>query len=144
MTSRKFSAYALFVKNTSLSALRSALCANAIFSILTGIPLVFATHLSTATLGFKSAILLKLFGLSLLAHAVILFWAQKQDTIIKWTRVNLPIVALYPVLILILILTGQISGQLGTALAGADGLIVGLIAFWQYRAMKSLAQSSTI
>lgn len=122
-----------------MSSLRFALNANAVFSILTGLPLTFATSASANVLGFQPELALKLLGLGLLLHAIVLFWAQKHDAVLKWARMNVAVIAPYPFLILGLIATGQISGALGSAFAGADGLIVGLIAIWQFRAIGARA-----
>lgn len=118
---------------TTVPSLQSALFANAVFSALTGIPLSFFPIDSSNILGLNHPNILRLIGILLLFHAIILVWVKSRSTIYGWVKINLGIIAPYPFIILALITFGHISGAAGVILAGVDGLIVGLIAVWQYR-----------
>lgn len=120
----------------SASSLRSALFANAAFSTLTGLPLLFFPKNASGMFGFDHPDILRLVGISLLFHAAMLAWVRNKPTIRGWTKINLGVIAPYPIIILTLISLGHITDTAGVVLAGIDGLVVGLIALWQYRALK--------
>lgn len=61
---------------------------------------------------------------------------MRRKNIYGWVKINLGIIAPYPFIILALIIFGYISGAAGMVIAGVDGLIVGLIAVWQYRGLE--------
>lgn len=120
----------------SASSLRSALFTNAVFSTLTGLSLLFFPKNVSGILGFDHPGIFRLLGISLLFHAVMLAWMRNRPTIRGWTKINLGIITPYPIIILTLISFGHIIGTAGIVLAGTDGLVVGLIAVWQYHALK--------
>lgn len=122
------------------SGLTAPLMANAVFSLLTAAPLLFAPHQSAVTLGFKPAVLLFPAGLILLLHAIILLAIASRPFKPFWTRLNLFIIAPYPVFILALITLENFSGTAGIILALCDALIVGAIALWQFKALSKIGR----
>lgn len=122
------------------SGLTSPLIANAVFSLLTAAPLLFAPHQSAVTLGFKPAVLLFPAGLILLLHAIILLAIASRPSKLFWTKMNLFIIAPYPLFILALIAMGNISGTAGMVFAVSDALIVGAIALWQLKALSKIGR----
>lgn len=122
------------------SGLTAPLMANAAFSLLTAAPLLFAPQQSSVILGFKPAALLFPAGLILLFHAVILLAIASRPSKPFWTRMNLFIIAPYPLFILALITLGNISGAAGVVFAVSDALIVGAIAIWQFKALSKIGR----
>ena len=116
---------------------RTALRLNAAFSLLTGSLLSIAPSTVGDWLGVSIDGWLRLLGLGLLSHGVALFWVAAQRNVYTWTKINLAMVAPYPLLMVGLVATGLIDRQLGQALAIIDGAVVGLCALGQWAGLRS-------
>lgn len=121
-----------------MKELKASLLANALFSAFTGISAAVFTQPFAERLGTAHVSILRVFGVSLVIHACILVWAHNRHSSHVWTRINLCVVAPYPFLMAALIAFGEISGTDGILIATMDGLIVGLIAIWQYFSLRNI------
>ena len=126
-----------------MKSLKAALLANAVFSAVIGFFAAMFTQPLAAQLQTPHVAILRLIGISLLLHTAILLWARNQDTRATWTRINLWVIAPYPVLIAALIALGEISGRGGVFLASMDALVVGFFAIWQYQALRRVSRPNT-
>lgn len=113
-----------------------ALFANAVFSAFTGSLMVGPNFWFGNLLGTPHFDILRIFGLLLLCHAAILVFIVRRGAAPNWVKLNLVLIAPYPALIFIAVLTGFVKGPEGITVAVLDGLIVGAIAIWQFRALK--------
>ena len=110
------------------SLARSALGANAVFSLFTGTLLAVAPATVGRWLGVEIDGWLRALGLGLIGHAVALAWAARRPDPLPWARLNVLVIAPYPLLMIGAVATGLIERSLGQGLALADGAIVGFIA----------------
>lgn len=117
-------------------SIQLAFSVNAFFSALTSILLSFFPLASSDVLSFDYPNILRLTGIFLLFHAIILMWVRNRTSVHKWVKINLGVIAPYQFVILALITLGYISGTIGVALASIDGVVVGLIAIWQYQKLE--------
>ena len=119
--------------------LRRALRANAAFSLATGLLLSAAPGTVGAWLGVDVDGWLRLLGLALLGHAAALAIATRLPDPTFPGRLNLAMIAPYPLLRIGLAATGLVDRPLGQALVLADGVIVGAIAIAHARALHQPA-----
>ncbi len=94
--------------------------------------------MANAIFGTASGLLLLIgIGALILRHAlIILALLPKVDTA-KLAKLNLSMIAPYPILMIVVVVTGMVSRPLGQGLALLDGLIVAGIAAWHYKGLGS-------
>lgn len=112
----------------STKLLRRALAANATFSALSGLVLTIITSQVADWLGVSITGWLRLFGLVLIGHAIVLAWVLTRPDVRRWGQLNLLAIAPYPLIMLALVLTGLVDGSLGQGLVIFDGLVIAAIA----------------
>ncbi len=122
-------------KNTML---HNALRANAIFSDLSGIVMIFAAKPLASFLGLTNPVLLIGLGVGLVAWSALLFWGSLQCEVPRWLAWlaidgDLAWVAGSAAVILLPALTLSASGKWTIAII-AD--IVLLFAIWQFYALR--------
>ena len=110
------------------SQLRPALVFNAGFSLLSGLLFLLAPGTVGGWLGIDSDGWLRLFGAVLLSHAAILAVLLPRLELRQVALLNLAAIAPYPLLMIVLVVTGVVARGLGQALALADGAIIGAVA----------------
>lgn len=116
---------------------RTALLANAAFSLATGLLLTLAPATVGEWLGVSIDGWLRVLGIALIGHGVILGWAASQAPVQPWVRLNLMAIAPYPLLMIGLVAFGAIDRGVGQALVLLDGLIVGLIAVAHWLGLRN-------
>jgi len=121
--------------------IRTGLRANAIFSLATGAVLALAPNMVGQWLGVSIDGWLRLLGIALLGHAVLLVWALRRPDVVAWAKLNLAAIAPYPLLMVALVATGLIDRDLGRVLALLDGALVGFLAVIQFVGLRGLSIS---
>ena len=116
--------------------LRRFVTANALFSLATGALLASIPGTVGGWLGVEVDGWLRLLGLGLIGHFVALWWARNRDNLATWARLNLLVIAPYPLLMVGLVGLGVIDRDLGKTLALTDGLMVGVLAWGHRRALR--------
>ena len=107
--------------------LRTALATNAGFSAASGLVLTVMPGEVAGAVDIDAAWLLRGFGIALLGHAAILFLVLRGDRIERWAKLNLAMIAPYPVAMLVV--AASIAGEgSGRVLVLADGAAIALIA----------------
>ncbi|MFK8079832.1 MAG: hypothetical protein AB8B97_06070 [Granulosicoccus sp.] len=122
-----------------MESTKNALLVNAVFSTISGFVATVFTDILAEQLQIQQVLFLRVFGVSLLLHAIALFWACRHRHIKALTKLNLFIITPYPLLVGAIVLSGHISGQSGVTLALGDALIISLFAIWQYLSLGRLA-----
>ena len=110
------------------SSLRTALRANAGFSLSTGLLLTVVPASVAGWLGVETEGWLRALGVALLAHAAVLAVVARLDDPRPLGRVNLLAIAPYPLLLAATVVVGWVDRPLGVALLAVDGIVVGMIA----------------
>lgn len=128
--------------NTNPALLRTALRANAVLSILTGLLLAIAPATVGDWLGVEVDGWLRLLGLGLLGHAIALGVAATQANVRRWGHINLVLIAPYPALLIIVMLAGLVSTGTGRALLAADAAAVGTIAIAHRFGLRAVAPAA--
>ncbi len=111
---------------TDKALLTMMLRANAIFSLLSGIVLAAAPSTVGGWLGVDIDGWLRLFGLALLLHAVVLSVAARTEPVDRWAMINLVMISPYPLLMIVAAI-GFVDEPLGRVLVLADGLVIATI-----------------
>lgn len=119
-------------------ALRTPLIANAVFSFLSGLLISLAPGTVGSWLGVDIDGWLRLFGIALIGHAVLIAVGLRRLETPLLAKVNLAMIAPYPLLMVGLVVTGLISRNLGQVLALLDGAIIALIAAGHGMGLRSL------
>lgn len=113
---------------TQPATVRLALLVNAAFSLLNGLVLSLAPGRVADWLGVSVDGWLRLFGIALLGHAAALAWAAQHEARDRWTRLNLMMIAPYPLLMVLIVAAGWVDRPLGQGLVLADGAVMTVIA----------------
>ena len=121
------------------TATRPPLTANAAFSLATGALIAAAPGTVGDWLGVEISGWLRLLGLALIGHALILFWAIRRPDPTPWARINLLAIAPYPLLMIVLVATSVIGRPFGQVLALLDGAVVAAIAAWHWVSLRNPA-----
>ncbi len=111
--------------------LRTGLAANAAFSAFTGLLLTLAPGTVNDWLGLAIPGWLRLLGVALLGHAVILAIVLRLDRPEPLAKLNLAAIAPYPLLMVGLVVADVVSPTGGQALVLLDGAVVGMVAVLQ-------------
>ena len=114
--------------------LRLPLIANAIFGIAVGLLLLLAPV--GGWLGVDIDGWLRVFGALILGHALMLLALLPKVDTAKLAKLNLSMIAPYPILMIVVVVTGLVSRPLGQGLVLVDGLIVAGIAAWHFQGLK--------
>ena len=119
---------------------RTALRLNAVFSLIIGGLLAAAPSAVGGWLGVSIDGWLRLLGVALLGHGALLLWVASLRDVRTWTTRNLAVIAPYPALMVVLVVTELIDRPLGQGLALLDGAIVAMCAFWQWAGLRATAE----
>lgn len=119
--------------------LRTALRANAVLSFATGALLAVAPDAVGGWLGVSIDGWLRLLGMALLGHGVILVWASARELVATLAKLNLAVIAPYPLMMIGLAVTGLVDTPVGRALVLLDGTLVGLLAIAQWAGLRITA-----
>ena len=125
------------------SFVRLVLRANAVFSLGTGLLLAIAPATVGEWLGVSIDGWLRVLGLALVGHFVLLLWAASLPDVGPLARLNLLSIAPYPLLMIVLSVA-VIDRTIGQVLLLVDGAVVGslAVALWAgLRGRRVLAQS---
>ena len=117
--------------------LRLSLRANAGFSLSTGLLLALAPATVGDWLGVDINNWLRVLGIALIGHAAILELAARQDQPEALAKINVLMIAPYPLLMVGFALAVIDSG-VGQALLVTDGAIVGVLALAQVVGLRKL------
>lgn len=117
--------------------LRRIVQVNALFSLAIGGLLAAMPDRVGEWLGVDISGWLRLLGAALVGHFVLLWWAQAQDDVSKWARLNLLAIAPYPILMIGLVVLGLVEKNSGTLLVLIDGAIVGGMAVVHWWLLRS-------
>ncbi len=116
--------------------LSTALRLNAVFSIATGLLLAATPSTVGSWLDVSLSGWLRVLGIALMGHAVLLIWASRQDSMRSWAKLNIAAIAPYPLSMIGLVATGLVDTGLGRAVVLLDGAIVGTLAFAQWAGLR--------
>lgn len=119
--------------------LAAALRTNAAFSFATGLLLALAPETAGDWLGVSIDGWLRTLGLALLGHGALLVWASQQATIVNWAKLNVAMIAPYPVLMVGLVVSGLVDTGIGRGLVLLDGTIVGFLCVAQWIGLQAKA-----
>lgn len=124
--------------NESSSLLKVALAGNGAFSLMTGVLLAAVPATVGDWLGVSIDGWLRALGLALLVHGVVLLWVARRPDPFALGRLNLAMIAPYPVMMIVLAATSLVEPSLGKALVLGDGFVVGVLAVMHAIALKPL------
>ena len=119
------------------TTLRSTLQFNAAFSFASGVLLSIWPGSVDDWLGTSVSTWLRLFGIVLIGHALVILVVQRRDDIAGWARLNLLAIAPYPLCMVVAALL--VGSSLGVALVLIDGAIIGAIAATSYRGLRAVS-----
>jgi len=126
-------------RSTGGALQRSALLANAAFSLATGTLLAFAAPSVGSWLAVDIDPWLRTLGVLLVGHGGALLWAQRHTDSSLWAKLNLALIAPYPLAMLALLVFGIVERPLGQLLIALDGVVVGVIAGALWRSIRHSA-----
>jgi len=115
---------------------------NGAFSLVSGAFFAIAPGIVDGWLGFTASGWIRLVGLVLFGHGLILFWAARRHDRAKWARLNLLAIAPYPILLIGLVAGGVIDRTLGQGLALFDAAVVAAIAVWHFVSLREPRRAS--
>lgn len=118
---------------------RTPLLVNAAFSLASGALIGLVPGTVGGWLGVDIDGWLRLVGLALFGHGVMLLGAVRQPDVAKWAKLNLMAIAPYPLLMIVLVATGLIDRPLGQVLALVDGAAIAVIAGWLGKSLREPA-----
>lgn len=110
---------------------RTGLRLNGLLSLATGTLLTAAPGRVGDWLGVSIDGWLRALGVALLGHALVLAWVGTRERLDGWLRLNLAVIAPYPLMMIGLVVTGLVDRPLGQALVLLDGALVGALAVMQ-------------
>ncbi len=123
--------------------LRTAMAANAVFSLATGLQLVVAPSSVGDWLGVEIDGWLRLLGVALIGHAPILAFAISRPDPRPLGKLNLAMIAPYPLMMIGLVVSGIVEPAAGQALVLADGAIVGVFGVGHALGLRRTAATET-
>lgn len=123
--------------------IRTQLRINAVVSFASGILLAGATATVAEWLGVTIDGWLRLLGVALVGHGVFLWWASLRQDGRFWTRVNLGLIAPYPVLMVTVVVFGLVDRPLGQAIVLLDGVVVAVMAVAQWSNLRRSPVATT-
>ncbi len=108
--------------------LRPALIFNAVFSLASGALMLLAAGTVADWLGVSGTGWLRLFGVVLVGHAILIAVLLPRLGIRKTAVLNLAAIGPYPLLLVLAIVIGLIDRPLGQGLALADAAVIAGVA----------------
>lgn len=118
------------------SLLTSSIALNALLSLVLGLVLVLAPSAIGDRLDVDLDGWLRLLGLGLLVHAIMLVVVQRGGQPSAWVWMNLVVITPYPVLMLVLAFTSLVEPNGGKALVIVDGVLVAALAVGQWVGLR--------
>ncbi len=122
-----------------ISQLRPSLLANAAFSAASGALMLIAPSTVSGWLGLDIAGWLRLFGLVLVGHALLIVFLLPRLGVRRSAQLNLLAIAPYPFLMIAVVAAGLVERSLGQGLVLADGAIIGAVAVVQALGLRDHA-----
>ncbi len=117
--------------------LRTAMILSAVASLASGVLIAAAPSNVGDWLGVEIDNWLRLFGLVLVGHGALLLGALSKFDEMKLGKLNLLLIAPYPLLMVLLVATGRIDRRLGQGLALVDGAAIAGIAAMHLNGLKT-------
>lgn len=127
--------------NDSLT--RSGVTINALLSLVVGSLFLIGPSLAGNALDVEIDGWIRLFGVILIGHALILGWVRQTQHPAPWTWLNLAMIVPYPLLMVALAAT-VIEPTGGKALVLIDGALVGAAALVQYLGLRRSGHESPL
>lgn len=125
------------------SLIRLGITVNAALSLIVGALFVVGASAVGEALGVEIDGWIRLFGVVLIGHALILAWVRQVENPAPWTWLNLAMIAPYPLLMVALAVT-VIEPSGGKSLALLDGALVGTAALLQYLGLRRINRPAPI
>lgn len=130
-------------KNVSdASLLRVGVRANAVLSLVMGLLFVIAASAISDVVAHDIDYWIVVFGFILIGHAALLVVAQKTKNLVRWTWVNLAIIAPYS-LAMFLLAIAVVEPAGGKLLVALDGTLVGAVAVLQFVGIRHRALAAS-
>lgn len=123
--------------------LRSALVVNATFSLISGLTLAAVPATVGNWLGVNVDQWLRLLGVVLVGHAVLIATLMPRLELRRVATLNLLAIAPYPFLMVLLVGAGWVERPLGQGLVLIDGLIIGVLAIVHALGLKAMSSQPT-
>ena len=128
---------------TDDSLMRVGVTVNAVLSLAVGSAFLIGASAIGEALGIEIDGWIRLFGVALIGHALILAWVRQAQDPVPWTRLNLAMVAPYP-LLMIAVAAAVIEPSGGKVLVLVDGILVGTAALVQYLGLRRIGRPSPL
>ena len=128
---------------TDDSLMRVGVTVNAVLSLAVGSAFLIGASAIGEALGIEIDGWIRLFGVALIGHALILAWVRQAQDPVPWTRLNLAMVAPYP-LLMIALAAAVIEPTGGKVLVLVDGTLVGTAALVQYLGLRRTGRPSPL
>ena len=125
------------------SLMRVGVTVNAVLSLAVGSAFLIGASAIGEALGIEIDGWIRLFGVALIGHALILAWVRQAQDPVPWTRLNLAMVAPYP-LLMIALAAAVIEPTGGKVLVLVDGTLVGTAALVQYLGLRRTGRPSPL
>ncbi|MEV8251509.1 hypothetical protein AB0O87_11390 [Microbacterium sp. NPDC076768] len=125
-------------RESRASLLRIGVRINAVLSLLMGVLFVVAASAIADVIRLDIDYWIVVFGFVLIGHAVALVLIQKTSNLVRWTWVNLAIIAPYS-LVMISLAIAVVEPADGKMLVALDGILVGAVAVLQFLGIRSAA-----
>jgi len=116
--------------------LRLPLIINAVISFGSGVLLLAAPGIVGGWLAVDIDGWLRVIGAVLIAHGLMLGAGLSKMDMTTLAKLNLAMIAPYPVLMVVIVVTGLVSRPLGQGLVLLDGAIIAGIAAWHLRWLR--------
>jgi len=121
------------------SKLRPVLLFNAAFSAASGLLLLLAPSTVGGWLGVDIDGWLRLAGVVLIGHGALIVLLLGRLAVEQVAKLNLVAIAGYPLLMIVLVVTGLVDRSLGQVLVLVDGAIIAAVAALLFRGLQNLA-----
>lgn len=125
-------------RESRASLLRIGIRINVVLSLLMGVLFVVAASAIADVIRLDIDYWIVVFGFVLIGHAVALVLIQKTSNLVRWTWVNLAIIAPYS-LVMISLAIAVVEPADGKMLVALDGILVGTVAILQFLGIRSAA-----
>lgn len=121
----------------------SGITINAVLSVVVGSLFVIGPSLVGNALDVEIDGWIRLFGVILIGHTLLLAWVRQTQNPVPWVWLNLAMIAPYPLLMMALAAT-VIEPVGGKALVLVDGVLVGAVALVQYFGLRCSGHASPL
>lgn len=133
-----------FLYSDLMTQLSAPLNTNAAFSIFSGVLLTAIPTKVGQWLTVDADLILRAFGVFLIGHGALLFWAARRTNPRPFATANLVAIAPYPIAMVALAASGVIDTSLGRTLVLADGAVIAAIATWHAILLRRDGGSTTL